>query len=364
MNRLLALHPAVRVGTAVVAVVVLLLVAVRTLDSSTRGPDDVADTGLSAGSSLSDAGTGSSAYRALLRRYGFAVEVQRGRLADGGLHPGLDTLLVIDATSATDEEIMVVRRFLAAEGNVVVAGADGGLLRALGLRPPATVPAPGGAVEAPVGARRYRIDAPGLRVWQRGGVTGPLTATPVRYEGRLVALADAAPFLNRNLTRADNAGFAVAVAGPRDGRVVFAEGVHGHGGATGFDALPSRWRYALVGGLLAALLTLVATGRRLGPPEDPDRDLGPGRERYATSIGASLERTDRPEVALAPLQADARAALARRAGLPPDAAEPEMRRAAARLGWEPDEIDALFHSVEGTDVVLAVGRASVRARKE
>ena len=180
--------------------------------------------------------------------------------------------------------------------------------------------------------------------------------------GRVVALADPSPLQNRLLATADNAGFGLAAAG--DGRtVVFAEGAHGYGEASGLGAIPGRWQAALVGLTLAALLGVVAAGRRLGPPEDAARPLPPARREYVDAVAVSLARTNRPAEALGPLQAAARARLARRAGLPPTASEPQLRAAAARLGWSAPETDALFAPARTAVEVVAAGSALARANE-
>jgi hypothetical protein len=180
--------------------------------------------------------------------------------------------------------------------------------------------------------------------------------------GRVVALADPSPLQNRLLGTADNAGFGLAAVG--DGRTVaFAEGAHGYGHATGLGAIPGRWQAALVGLTLAALLGVVAAGRRLGPPEDAARPLPPARREYVDAVAVTLARTNQPGPALAPLQTAARSRLARRAGLPPTASEAELRAAAARFGWKADETDALFAPVRTTVDVVTAGRALARANE-
>jgi hypothetical protein len=174
--------------------------------------------------------------------------------------------------------------------------------------------------------------------------------------------ADTSPLQNRLLGQADDAAFAVALAGgPGEGSVAFAEGPHGYGETTGLGAIPSRWKVALVMGALAALLTIIAAGRRLGPPEDADRDLPPARREYADALGAALARTRQPAAALSGLQRSARDRIARRAGLPPDAGDDAVRLAARRAGWSETEIDALFTPAVDRQTVMAAGRALAQA---
>jgi hypothetical protein len=114
---------------------------------------------------------------------------------------------------------------------------------------------------------------------------------------------------------------------------------------------------------LAALLGVVAAGRRLGPPEDAARPLPPARREYVDAMAVSLARTNRPAEALGPLQAAARARLARRAGLPPTASEPQLRAEATRLGWSAAETDALFAPARTAVDVVAAGSALARANR-
>ena len=177
--------------------------------------------------------------------------------------------------------------------------------------------------------------------------------------GRVVMLADPSPLQNRLLDRVDNAAFALQITG-EGAPVRFAEGQHGYGDATGLRAIPSRWKWALAGLAVAALIGAVAAGRRLGPAEETARELPPPRRVYVDAVAEALARTRQPAASLAPLQAAARARLASRAGLGPDATEEQLRAAAARLGWTAGEADALFMRVRSDDDVLAAGRALAR----
>jgi hypothetical protein len=144
---------------------------------------------------------------------------------------------------------------------------------------------------------------------------------------------------------------------------VFAEGAHGFGEASGLGAIPGRWQAALVGLTLAALLGLIAAGRRLGPPEEADRPLPPPRREYVDAVAVSLARTNQPAQALGPLQAAARARLVQRAGLPPTASEEQLRAAAARLGWSATEVGALFAPARTPADVVAAGSALAHANE-
>jgi hypothetical protein len=365
------LHPAARVAIALVVLVVVVNVALSLLDSSTRGADETAPQS----SSLSTGREGLAAYAELLRRNGHDTDAQRGDLSDSDLSPD-DTLVVLDPVGLERDEERAIRRFVE-DGGRLVAGGSGNaefVLDALITDPPvwsfAGVPTAEPVGDAPEvdGLRSVRTADDGS--WSDAGSTTPVLGDGSRTlatvadvgRGRVVALADSSPLQNRLLDRADNAGFGLAAIG--DGRpVVFAEGAHGYGQASGLGAIPGRWQAALIGLTLAALLGVVAAGRRLGPPEDAARPLPPARREYVDAVAVSLARTKQPAPALGPLQAAARARLARRVGLAPTASEAELRAAVARLGWSPPEVDALFAPPSTDGDVVAAGNALARANQ-
>jgi len=361
-----ALPPAARVTIVIVLAVIAVNVGLQLLESTTRGADETAPRS----SSFSTGSTGVAAWAELLRRNGHSTEAVRGGLDDEFLDTSA-TLVVLDPDSVSSDEEQVVRLFVEAGGRLVAGGGSStALLRALLEQPPEWTYE---------GARRVRSESDALEVdglgevvtegdgsWSEVGSTEAVLGTDdVTLAtvadvggGRVVMLADASPLQNRLLDRADNAALALQIVG--DGEVLFAEGQHGYGDATGLGAIPGRWKVALVGLALAALVGAVAAGRRLGPPEDQARALPPPRRLYVDAVAESLARTGQPVQALAPLQAATRARLARRAGLGPDAGEDELRAAAVRFGWSAAEIDALFAPTSDDDAVVAAGRALAR----
>jgi Domain of unknown function (DUF4350) len=364
------LHPAARAAIVVVVLAIVVNIVLSLLDSSTRGADETAPQS----SSLSTGRDGLAAYAELLRRNDHDTDAQRGDVT-GTTPSSADTLVVLDPVGFDRDEERSVRRFVERGGRLVAGGAGAtGLLAAVVDDPPAWSPA-GIRNAEPVGGAREVAGLDSVRTagessWSAPGETTPVLAGESRTlatvadvgRGRVVALADPSPLQNRLLGTADNACFGLAAAG--EGRtVVFAEGAHGYGEASGLGAIPGRWQVALVGLTLAALLGVVAAGRRLGPPEDAARPLPPPRREYVDAVADSLARTKQSAEALAPLQAAARARLARRAGLPPKASEEQVRAAAARLGWSAAEADALFAPARTADEVVTAGSALARANE-
>lgn len=361
------LHPAARFAVVAVALLIIVNVALQLLDSTTRGADETAPRS----SSFSTGSTGVAGWAELLRRNGRSTSAVRGSLADESL--GSDTtLVVLDPDGVSNAEARDVQAFVESGGRLIAGGSSaGGLLATLFDEPPAW--SPEGVPRAESEGSAPEVDGIGEVVtadegsWDPVGETEAILGGRQRTlatvadlgSGRVVMLADPSPLQNRLLDRADNAGFALRITG-ESGTVRFAEGQHGYGDATGLGAIPARWKWALAGLAAAALIGAVAAGRRLGPAEEEARELPPPRRVYVDAVAEALARTRRPSASLAPLQAAARARLASRAGLGPDAGEEQLRAAAARLGWTAGEVDALFTPVRDDDDVLAAGRALAR----
>ena len=133
--------------------------------------------------------------------------------------------------------------------------------------------------------------------------------------GTVELLADSSPLQNRLLGSADNAAFGLALAGPPSRPVEFLESYHGYGTGSGLSALPLAWKLLLGGLGLAALVYMVARGRRFGPPEEEGRSLAPPRREYVESLAAVVARSKRRDAAVGPVQREARDAVLRRASL-------------------------------------------------
>ena len=351
---------------AVLAVVVAVNLALAAVGRLTRGPEGPAS------SSYATAPEGVAAYADLLARNGHPVERLRDGLDEAELDPGT-TLVLLDPGPLGRGERAALARFVAGGGRLVAGGpAPGRWLAGLLAEPPAW--APGGPPSArpvvPVDAVRgvEAVETAGLGVWEDAGETLPVLAdgqevvavVAARERGRMTLIADTSILQNRLLGRRDNAAFGLAVAGEPRRRVVFVESVHGYGRARGLAAVPGRWAWALGGLGVAALLLMWSRGRRLGPPEDEDRDLPPPRLEYVESLAAVLARTKRPGEAARPLQAAARARLARRAGLPADAPEEAVHEAASRYGLTAEEREAALGRVRDASGLAAAGRALAR----
>lgn len=353
---------ALRWAIGIVIGVVVLNVFLLVLRNAVGGP------GGPRSSSYATAPDGAAAYAALLARKGHPVIPLRGDLVDAELdHSG--TLVVLDPEVIAPADARALRDYVEAGGSLVIGGGDLGWIEPLmehpvepsffGLdraEPLAPVPETNG-VDTVVTAAEGSWEETGGALPVIGDSETTLVAVTSVGSGRAVLLGDTTMLQNRLLGRADNAAFGLAVAGPPPTPVYFAEGVHGYDTQTGLRAIPDRWKWVLVGLTVAALVWMVAIGRRLGPPEDEARVLAPPRRAYVDALAHTLARTKRRDEVLAPVKAAVRANLARRAGLASDAKESEIRRVAEAFGLTDEETRALFDPATSEAEALAVGRA-------
>jgi hypothetical protein len=333
--------------------------------------------GGSPSSSYSNRADGVSAWAELLTRFGRDVDRLRGDLDTAVLDPAA-AVVVLDAPGLTGEEADGLAGFVERGGHLVAGGAGAGEWLESVIDDPPISGGRGARTALPLGTPPppevdgvRAVRTAGIGSWREPGSLEPVLrgdngrvialAGNVGM-GRVVALADPSPVHNTLLGVEDNAAFALGLVGGDGRRVLFAEGAHGYGAGEGLSALPRRWRLALAGLGLAAATWLLARSRRLGPPEDEARALPPARWAYIDAVAGTLARTRRPHEATEPVRQRARDLIARRAGLPPDAAPDDVYRAAIRLGLTEEEAGAALGASGPTEeaAVLAAGRALAR----
>ena len=343
----------VRAATIGIAVLVVFSVSVTFFDRATRGraPTSVE----SRGSSRSTATNGTLAYRELLAGYGHHVVLLPN------LHITRDarttTLLILDAQFPSGRDRAAVQDFARAGGRVVVAGFEADSwdrslqhTQASSRRETVTID---GARFRVLTAHTTRWDTP----------SGPrLVVTRRVGAGVFLTVADESPLTNAGLGHADNAAFGLALAGPRQ-RVAFAEGFHGLSADTGWAAVPTGWKVAILGGALALLLTAVVRGRRFAGPEATSRALDPARRVTADDLAVALARARRPDTALDDLRVATRARVAANAGLAPDTPDADVVAAAIGAGWDPADAAALIARPHDRTTTLALGRAVARSHQ-
>ena len=333
-----------RVGLGLVAVIVAINLVLRVLGTLTGGTP-----GGPQSSSYATAPAGTAAYAELLGRAGHEIRQTRSLLRDAPPSPGA-TVFLLDPPQVAPSDVDALAAFVRAGGRLVASGLSPDELRKLGTAAPLRV---SGKRLTRAGGFAIRTDG---RTWEAHGF---LLVTRVG-DGVVNLLPDASPLQNRLLGTADNAAFGLALAGPLARPVAFLESYHGYGTSAGLSALPFAWKLLLGGLALAALVWLVARGRRFGPPEPEGRDLPPPRREYVDSLAAVLLRGNRRDDAVEPVRREARRAVLARAALPVGATDVVLEAAARRLGLPDDEATALIQPARTDADVLSIGRALAR----
>jgi hypothetical protein len=358
---------------AIAAVVVLggiiaLNVLARGLDHAVGGSEPSGVTGSSYGTQDS----GLAAVASLFTHYDHPVTRQRGSIAGSALDPAA-TVFVIEPQTLTDDDDATLLEFVSEGGRLVIGGTDPFYLRRLRDRPPqwgADGSSSYREIDPSLGARR--VETAGLGAWtDRGSGTvlahdadTILLAEDRVGRGEILFLADASPVENAYLARADNAAFALGLAGGAARPVEFAEGPHGFGSKRGLGAIPSPWKISLLILAAAAVVLAASRSRRLGPPDRPARELPPARAEYVRALAVTLERAHDPGTALTPMQQWARSHIARRAHLRSDASLEEIDRAAIALGCSESERAAMWYPPTDDDTALALGQLVSRLSRD
>jgi Domain of unknown function (DUF4350) len=340
--------------------VLLALSAIHGLTPSSSGPDS---------SSYASSAGGLAGYASLLTRAGHPVARLRATPANATLDPRA-TLVLLDPKVIVPADITALRTFLAAGGRLIAGGREPGawlskLLAGAPVWTSASVSSSSPIVPVAETAGVADVESDGAGAWGTANATLPVLGKPGRSlvtvanvgSGRIVLLADSSPLQNHLLDHADNAELGLSIAGSAQRPVAFEEGVHGFGGRSGLAGLPTRWKWTLVGLLLAALLMVAARFRRLGPVQPASPPPLPPRRAHVDAIAGALARTVDPADGVRTVQRHARELALRRTGLPPDADEASTAEAAGRLGLSSIEARALTVNTLSDDDVLAAGSA-------
>lgn len=312
---------------------------------------------------------GTAAYAELLERNGKEVVQLREEPATADLDPG-STLFLLSPGEVSDPDARALADFTSGGGRLVVAvDRPAQWLRSLMRAPPiwSGSGSASGRALVPV-EETHGVDAvrgSGSGSWERAGGSLPIlgdetVATTVAQleRGRVVLIADATIVQNGYLGGADNATFALAIAGDRT-QAVFAETFHGYDKATGFAALPERARWTLALLAVAVAIVMFAHARRFGPPDRVQREFPPARRVYVDALASTLGKMRDRDTVVAPLRSRARMALARRLNVPTDASDEMLLESARRRELE-EEAKVVLRPVRTEDDVLQLGRVAVR----
>jgi hypothetical protein len=332
---------------------------------------------------------GTEAMADLISQAHHDVQALTEPLSSAGL-PLLSTLFVLDPTSPISPSVPTLRRYLLEGGDVVISGAEATPSTLRRLLRSAVVPvwrdtptgpayvvvhtqADGGVtsvVGGPSGSWQVPTEPSPRR--QVGGVIvllagagGPLALEDSVGRGKVFLLATAYPLENGQLAEADDAAWALDLAGSSARAVAFDEYDHGLGHTgTGLAGLPLHWKVALALGLAAALLWMWSAARRFGPPEVAESELVPARVAHVEAMAALLASGDleRLAAASAPLREDGRETLRRLLRVGPSAGDDELIGLAASSGLaslSSATVTALLKQPRSDDDLVAEGRAYV-----
>ncbi|MDQ4142648.1 MAG: DUF4350 domain-containing protein [Actinomycetota bacterium] len=351
----------VRAVVGGIAVIVFLNVLGYVLDRASGAREGPAS------SSYTTSPSGLAGYADLLSGAGHRIVRLRTTLAEEA-PPSDATVVMLDAGNVGNDEARALSSFVESGGRLIAGGrgSPGWLAQVVLTRPewsPGKVGSAGVASPAAEVDGIQEVRAGGEGYWSSPGSTLPvlseegdvLATVETVGEGRVVLLADSSVLHNALLDEADNAAFGLQAAGAASRPVLFVESVHGYSAQEGaLSAVPERWLWALGGLLLATLVYMVARGRRLGPPEEPHRELPPPRLAYVDALGGILARTrDAPAIGTR-LQRELRARLAGRTGA---GDEESLTRAAVGAGLTPEEARLLWEPVQSEEDLLTLGRA-------
>jgi hypothetical protein len=281
---------------AAVVAINLLLAGIDSLLGGPSGPP---------ASSYATSPRGLAAWAELLERRGQRAEPVLEQADRVDLDPAA-TVVLLEPDTLVPGEASALRDF-AERGGLLVAGGrepEAWLLQLLDAAPPWTEGGPRAwrSVDPDETGGARRVLSTGDGAWlpdpgwtplvTEGGSRDGLALVVRRPlgSGEVVLVADPAPLENRLLGEADDAALALALTGGRE-RVLFLEAVHGYGRGRGLGALPERWRIALAGLALAALLWLLSRARRLGPPDPEPPEPPPARRAHVDALAAALART-------------------------------------------------------------------------
>ncbi len=347
-------------AVALVLLVLLALVVIDGLSPSASGPPS---------SSYSTAADGLAAYATLLAKSGHPVSRLRVAPAHAHLDPR-QTIVVLDPGLVLPADMTALRRFVMAGGRLIAGGSyPRAWLAGLMADPPGW--ARGGPSESsplvpvPETAGVSSVRSAGVGHWRAtggalsaiGGADESLLAVASLGAGRASLLADTSPLQNAGLALADNAALGLNLAGAPSRPVVFEEAVHGYGQASGLGALPARWKWALLGLLLASLTAVAARIRRLGPAQPPEVPAPPPRRAHVEAIARALARSRSPVEAAEPVARHARRLVLERTGLTAEAGTAELEQAARSLGLDELEGQAVTGPGVSEGELLAAGRA-------
>jgi hypothetical protein len=323
----LRVDPLVVAGIVLLAFTVVLTAVSTRSDNTNRGPT---------ASVYDDGGGGAATFRRLIDAIGVrTVTIEGDRFAPHIESAGV-LFMLRPSELVTPPDVAAIRAYLREGGTVVVAHDFELFLQPLldsfdihlAQGAPSTRSRLAGALFAAPAAREIDLD-PGreLRLgaaWDPIGTDGRAPTAAMRTEGAgtLIVVGSITPFLSDTIGNADNARFAVALAGPAvasRGAVAFDEYHHGVHPAPSILAVVERtWPgRALAFAIVVAFAFIVLTGRRLGPPQPLDPRPPRSSLEYVRGFAGLVRRSGRQEIVRDRARRELHLGLARAHGLDP-----------------------------------------------
>lgn len=336
------------------------------------------------GSSVSAAPDGTQALALLLSARHHPVQQATVPLANANL-PVNGTVFVLDPVGSLTAEIPTLKSYVRNGGRLVLSGEPNHALLSELLGPgalPVWDPVPAGssrpAVNAPevngvttvLGDASGSWSSPTATESPAGQITvllqGPENSLALLArvgQGTVVLLGSSGPLQDQYLASADDAAFALDLAGNAKAPVLFDEYDHGLGrSGTGLAGLPAHWRIGLALALAAALVWVLSAARRFGPPQRANREFIPPRVAHVDAMASLLASGDpqRRAAGAAPLQREGRATLRRMLRAEPNASDEHLVELAAQGGVAtvtPEEVTALLGTPRSADELVRLGTA-------
>jgi uncharacterized protein DUF4350 len=338
-----------------VGISALLMVAVAGIAAIVAPPSEGVGV---RGSSLSTGSEGAKAGFLLLRRLGYVVQRNYEPLVSIEAQPETDVLVLMAPRQAPSRlDVQALTRFIEAGGVVLVAERPafvpalrwGGDVAAGG----SALTSPGVVLPSPLalGAARVRMDHREHHAAPRppfatvfADARGPAVVAARMGAGRVVYWASALPATNAAIDETGHVELLVnAIGPPLDRRVIWDEHYHGH--------VRSAWSYtkgtplpaalAQLGVIgLAAIVTVSFRRRPLRAVPEPPRTAP---LEFIDTMGGLYARASASATAVSVALAHLRRRLVAAAGLPADATDARIARAAApRAGIAPEALAALL----------------------
>lgn len=251
--------------------------------------------------SNASAPTGLAGYATLLQIAGHRTSTADAGPAGADLRPG-DTAVMLGNPALSAADVTALRRFVSAGGELIARG-PASWLGELIASPPSW--APGGEslanplVPVPEDDAVSNVQTASDGIWTAAGSAlpvignsdGSVLALATLGSGRIALLSDPSPLQNQLLASASNAALGLSLAGPSSRPIVFIVPTAGASTSGGLGALPLRWKWLLVGLVLAGLALIAARFRRLGDAAPRPPAQLPPRLALVQALGAAIGRT-------------------------------------------------------------------------